>query len=81
MPEVAVAVTGLVGLLHSTVWVKAVSRTMCSSESVVEVGRVRFGLDGGRDSCIHAGKCDNVTKAGVNTEKVCYTSKVFVLVL
>ena len=56
-------------------WVKAVSRTMCSSENVVEVGRVRFGLDGGRDSCIHAGNDCNVTKAGVNAGKVLHTLK------
>ena len=55
------------GRLTCTVRVKAVSRTMCSSGNV---GRVMFGLDGGRDSCIHAGNDCIVTKAGVNAENV-----------
>ena len=50
---------------------------MCSLENVVEVGRVRFGLDRGRDSCIHAGKCITMTKAGVNAENVFHTLKTY----
>ena len=32
-----------------------------------------FGLDGGRDSCIHAGNDCIMTKAGVNADKVFHT--------
>ena len=62
------------GRLTCTVRIKAVSHTMCSSGNV---GRVMFGLDGGRDSCIHAGNDCIVTKAGVNAENVFHTLKTY----